>query len=209
VNGVSTEADFVQSLRENGKLSSDSYFNSYLINLKQTWWPSDTLPKFPELGEKEATTCQGMVDEVVKQLLNYRAHRVKRLGSGFVKDSTTVPQLNTIISASRIVSFSQRKPDLVMYQAERSGACAITMLGDVKGRTSNQDFPDSETGHILDMTRVLMTKHQYLRYFIICFLTDGYRFQYFKCSRDANSFFYRASSVFLGVTGWQVFLLSY
>eukprot|EP01036_Dinobryon_divergens_P033077 gene33077-42790_t len=50
---------------------------------------------------------------------------------------------------------------------------AITLLGDVKGCCAprNTDFTKAEVGHIFDMATDLMTKEQFARTVLFCFLT--------------------------------------
>jgi hypothetical protein len=89
----------------------------------------------------------------------------------------------------------------------RRGGCAITALGDVKGcGARDRDFPEDQVGHILDMGVDLMKKEQFTRTCLYCFLTDGYKFQFFKCSRSqqGGEITYEQSAVYGGVYGWQV-----
>lgn len=160
---------------------------------------------FPMLGEMEVTSCRTFIEEMVAKIDEGEQHLPKKFGRGFLRVSKKVQAINELVSSPTSSSFSGRKPHLVSYMPLRRGACSITMLGDVKGRSSNGDFPDAEVGHILDMARVLMTEHQFTRPFLIVFLTDGFRFQYFKCSRQSSDTFkYTSSIVYTETAGWQV-----
>ena len=98
------------------------------------------------------------------------------------------------MASHKVVSFSGRKPDIPCFNGMlRGGGCSITLLGDVKDcGPRNNDFSDVEVGHILDLRTDLLTKEQFTRTFLFCFLTDGYRFQFFldvfeEVSRAAES----------------------
>jgi hypothetical protein len=110
-----------------------------------------------------------------------------------------------------LASLVEASPDIVCYNGVQRGGCSITILGDVKGcAPRNKGFPEAEVGHILDMATDLMTKQQFTRAFLYCFLTDGYRFQHFRCSRiqqQGDRVRYEQSAVYGGEHGWQV--LSY
>ena len=58
---------------------------------------------------------------------------------------------------------------------------------------------------MLDMTRQLLMEYQKRRGLMYCFLTDGYRFQFFKVERHrSHDFIFQESNVYEGITGWQV-----
>jgi hypothetical protein len=80
------------------------------------------------------------------------------------------------------------------------------MVGDVKGGAiDRKSFPEAAIGHILDMGRDLLKEVQFMRNSLICFLTDGNRFQFFKCERRGGGLFeFFESGVYVGVPGWQV-----
>ena len=118
------------------------------------WWP---FPKvfFPELGNTESQCCQEYVSEMIKTLALNKKHIRSKKG-GYCKRSTarqTPP--NDLVDAHLNPSFNYRRPDIVMYKANQRGACSITLLGDVKGRSSDGEFPNAEVGHVLDMVMEL------------------------------------------------------
>jgi len=76
------------------------------------------------------------------------------------------------------------------------------IIGDNKRRNQG-NFADEEIGHILDMTQHLLSHFQKKRQFMYSFLTDGYRFQFFKALRFDDKFKYEYSNVYLGFSGWQ------
>lgn len=204
-HGVTSYANFAQRLKEKNKLIFKPEFQIWLQNFQDKWWPCEEVETFPELHQKEAEHCQPFVSRMINTLALNNKHKLLKNGGYSKNPASTQPSPNDVVDAFKSVSFNQRKPDIVMYKANQRGACSITMLGDVKSRNSDNDFPNEEVGHILDMTIELMTDHQSLRKTFYCFLTDGYRFQFFKCHRVGDSFTFEFSSVFLGESGWQVF----
>lgn len=209
-HGASTYSEWTQNLRENHTLSSTPEFNGWLDRLPvENWWISQNVCSFPELGQAESKHCQPFVTLMIESLKTNQMHKALANKKGFYQNSSAIdpPPPNVIMDAHEVVSFNNRKPNIVMYKAGQQGACSITMLGEVKGRTSNGDFPDEQIGHILDMSKELMSDHQFLRQHLYCFLTDGYRFQFFKCHKQDSSIVFHSSDVYDGVRGWQVFLL--
>jgi trehalose-6-phosphate synthase len=82
------------------------------------------------------------------------------------------------------------------------------VLGDVKGcGPRHKDFPEEEIGEILDMGKGILNKEQFTRTTLICFLTDGYRFQFFRCTRSerGSNISFEQSAVYGGESGWKVF----
>lgn len=207
-HGVSTEAEWAQDLKTQGRLSYDQSFQNFLEASKYSYWPTDQLPAtFPVLKSSESDVCQPFVDDVINLIAADKGFRINTDGQFFSKPSS-LNSLHTITSAHDKVSYSARKPDVVIYNGNLKGACAMSIVGDVKGCRSTTDFPDAEVGHILDMSKVLLDEHQFSRTLLYSFLTDGYRFQFFRCCKDSTgSFEFKASSVFTGLDGWQVLLL--
>ena len=202
--GVSTKAEWARSLKQRGNLLFDQSFQFFLENTRYPYWPQNKLPVFPIQKSGETETCQPFVDNVINLIAKDEGYEIK-VDGGFHANSTALQSKQRIESAYETVSFSRRKPDVVIYNGNLGGACAISILGDVKGRRSDTaDFPDAEIGHILDMSKVLLDEHQFSRTLLYSFLTDGYRFQFFKCERGSNSFTFQSSSVFVGLDGWQV-----
>jgi hypothetical protein len=208
--GVSTEAEWVKDLEDRRLLSHEQTFDNTLILLRQSWWPRSPR-SFPLLHDPENDVCQPFFDQMFEDLRCHKMHRRLAAG-GYSKNPAPKNQqpkfLNEFICSPNSPTFSLRKPDIVLYQPERRGPCSITAIGDVKGRTSDGAFPNSEIGHVLDMATVLLREHQFLRVFIYCFLSDGYRFQFFKCQRQSGSvsepFKYVQSAIYIGEAGWQV-----
>lgn len=205
-HGASTYSEWTQNLRENHSLFSTPEFNSWLDRLPvANWWISQKILSFPELGQTESEHCQPFVTSMIKSLKMNQMHKALANEIGFYQNSSAINHAppNVIMDAHKIVSFNKRKPDIVMYKVGQQGACSITMLGEVKGRTSNGDFPDEQIGHILDISKELMSDHQFLRQHLYCFLTDGYRFQFFKCHKRDGAIVFHSSGVYNGVLGWQ------
>jgi hypothetical protein len=208
--GVSTEAEWVEELEAHNLLSHEQTLDSELLQLRQNWWPR-TSHSYPDLYAQEDDACQPFFAQMLEDLRCRKVHRGLAAGGYSKKPAAKNQQpkfLNEFICAPNNPTFSSRKPDIVLYQPERRGPCSITAIGDVKGRTSDGAFPNSEIGHVLDMATVLLRDHQYLRAFIYCFLSDGYRFQFFKCHRQSGDvsvpFKYFQSAIYIGDDGWQV-----
>ena len=208
IKGTTTEAEMVQEKKENRELVP--FRHQTIMNFKVSWWIRNddvSRNKFPNVGETEKDICQPFVTKILeaftqadipKTSLYYPTNAIKRC-SGI--------QLTSVVDnqAYRKVSFDGRKPDVVSYEAECTGSLAITFIGDVKRRSiASGDFTDQEQGHILDMGFDLMNIQRH-RAFLICFLTDGFRFQFFKIDRrEGNKYYSQYSAVFEGLSGWQV-----
>lgn len=107
--------------------------------------------------------------------------------------------------AFRKRSFRRRMPGVVMYESVLRGPLGITVVGEVKGRSGDSNFPDGEVGHILDICTDLMENVQLDRSFLYSFLTDCERFQFFKISRTrGSSLTYEYSDVYHQYHGWNV-----
>jgi hypothetical protein len=181
-----------------------------MVNRNNTWWIRNLIPnkRFPTLGSKEKATCQPFVTNVLR---NFEGNTIQgtlwstHFLSMFSARTMTYNLVSQVdATAYRNVSFSTRKPDVVAYEIGRRGVSSITMIGDVKGYSSDGDFDNEEVGHVLDMTYDLMNIQRF-RNMIYCFLTDGYRFQYFRVSRNvAGNYSVEQSSVFFQNTGWKV-----
>jgi hypothetical protein len=205
-HGVSTEAEWAQDLKNQGRLRYEQSFQAFLETSKYSYWPTNQLPKFPSLKSGESDVCQPFVDGIIDLINLDKGYKIKSDGHFYAKSSSLQSQ-QTITSAHDKVSYSTRRPDVVIYNGNLRGACAISIIGDVKGCRSTTDFPDAEVGHILDMSKVLFDEHQFSRTLLYSFLTDGFRFQFFRCSKVNDSFQFESSSVFIGAAGWQVLLL--
>ena len=117
-------------------------------------------------------------------------------------------QINSFPSpmAYRINSFGNRSPDLPFWsRSNTSSPHCITFLLDVKPCVKGE-FTDEQVGHIIDMTCELLTTVQTGRRGMICGLTDGSRFKYFRVLRHggADCIKVEASRTFEGWEGWQV-----
>lgn len=202
------------SLRAEGSLavgthSLDTFLEEHAVN----WWPTADVAAFPPVGAMETATCQPYVTARINEIANCggQVHRKKHIRipgtSAYVKDSVRVDFRSIPVDGHAVISYSGRSPDIPCYNGVRRGGCSITMLGDVKGCGGrNKDFPEAEVGHILDMGTDLMTKEQFTRTTLYCFLTDGFRFQFFRCSRSqqGHGTSYEQSAVYGGEHGWQV-----
>lgn len=211
--GISTAAKWVASLRDAGTLTRQAVnLDAFLRDQAVKWWPTANVAAFPSAGAMESATCQPYVSARINDIVSCRGRVHKRrslLGlSRYLTHATEEVRFRSIpVDGHSIVSFSGRSPDVPCYNGDLRGACSITLLGDVKGcGPRNKDFPDAEVGHILDMATDLLTKEQFTRTLLYCFLTDGYRFQFFCCRRiqRRETFTYEQSPVYGGEVAWQV-----
>eukprot|EP00597_Dinobryon_sp_UTEXLB2267_P004319 CAMPEP_0170072714 /NCGR_PEP_ID=MMETSP0019_2-20121128/10299_1 /TAXON_ID=98059 /ORGANISM="Dinobryon sp., Strain UTEXLB2267" /LENGTH=488 /DNA_ID=CAMNT_0010281855 /DNA_START=287 /DNA_END=1753 /DNA_ORIENTATION=- len=213
--GISTAAEWAVSLRTSGKLTMNSNsFHSFLEVSAVNWWPTTTVASFPPVGSAESAICQPYVSARIDEILSCggQVHQKKTIRmpgtTNYRQTTTSVVFESHPFDGHAVVSFSNRRPDIVCYYDERRGGSAITAIGDVKGcGPRNKDFLEDEVGHVLDMGTELMMKEQFSRTLLYCFLTDGYRFQYFKCSRNQHGedISYEQSHVYNGEKAWQIF----
>ena len=205
----------MEALRASGFVSRDSLDLRQFLKSRgelASWWPSRIVAAFPKENDTETKTCQPYVSAIINDISNGagRVHMKKRNVSVFgkyVKATTQIRLHSQLVDGHACVSYAGRKPDIVCYFGDMRGSCAITAIGDVKNAGKrNQDFPDGDIGKILDMSRDLLTKEQFTRSFMYCFLTDGYRFQFFRCIRNqrSNEISYEQSPVYGGEAAWQV-----
>lgn len=212
--GISTASEWVTSLRTEGSLATSSVsLNSFLEGCAVNWWPTADVAAFPTYGTLESAICQPFVTARINEIVACagQVHPKKQFlipGTSPYAEATEHVDFRSIpVDGHSVVSYSGRKPDIVCYNGVRRGACAITLLGDVKGcGAMNRDFPEAEVGHILDMATDLLSKEQFARPFLFCFLTDGCKFQYFRCTRSQHGdrIRYEQSALFSGEYGWQV-----
>lgn len=210
--GLSTNAQWVRDLKESNRLHPDQHLNHFLRSNKLSVWPTATVPSFPQVGAGEALRCQPFVtarlEELHACLLNRTMYKYKRgLANLMRRQKTDVVFTSTASDSHTVVSFENHKPDVVCFAGDEVGPSSIAFLGDVKDCTSaTNGFTDEEVGHVLDMATVLMIKHQFHRSTLLCFLTDGLRFQFFRLVRPLRSseILYESSAVFVREHGWQV-----
>ena len=212
--GISTAAEWAVSLRERGLLvANTSSLNSFLEKRAVNWWPTSTVEPFPAVGSIDTAVCQPFVSSRIAEILNSggqvheKRSKQSHGRSKYCENTMRVVFESQPCDGHAIVSFSNRRPDIVCYYGDRRGGSSITIIGDVKrceGR--NKDFPAEEVGHILDMAEDLLKKEQFNRPVLFCFLTDGFRFQYFRCSRShrCEDISFEQSPVYGGEHGWQV-----
>lgn len=210
--GVSTEANWVADLRQNSLLiNSDLAFTTFLTEHAVKWWITPDVVDFPPVGAAETAICQPFVTDRLTELelcrgRVYPPKLVQLPGTSRYKAAYKNVNIHCqVIDAHGSVSYSGRRPDIVCYDGHKRGAYSIVMLGEVKGcGTRHADFPEAAIGKILDMASDLLIKHQFNRAFMYCFLTDGCKFQFFKCTRTGNVLTFQQSPVYLNEHGWQV-----
>lgn len=219
IAGVTTEVEWLQKLKAANELTScDETFSRFLTEVKVSWWITAKVGKFPAHRSSETEVCQPFVTSIISCLTNCGEevfseprHMLRAYFKGPKKVKVKFESVS--VDCHSVISFGRRKPDIVCYAGERRGAMSISIIGDVKGCSSvNNSFPEAERGQILDMTKDLMTFEQPNRLYCYSFLTDGYRFQFFKTSRAEPRAYsplsYQESAVYCGVSGWQVGFIS-
>lgn len=195
--GVTTKIQFVHELRRTGFLKDMQQGHAWYK--MDTKWPSDLQhPKVPkdgatELASNDKGCVQLIVTDVLKKLLKY--------ATANVWPNYPDPK------AYKKTSFRTRKPDIVNYKKGFTGPIAITAFGDCKKRGEG-DFGEDEIGHILDMARSYMEDiGAMIRPFLIVFLTDGKRWQFFRVRRKADGLdYYQDPIINDSNDGWKQYV---
>ena len=226
--GVTTLAQRVNTLKIHNMLNHSPALDTFLSDHRVTWWVYETEKSknkdsyFPSVNAREDK--EGGTQEFVSQLLSkhfsgdssklsmhfppqFRFFTFQPKGY-FCKGTKDVQQMLRCFydksDTHNCPSIGNRNPDNVFrFPANNTGEHSIVIIGDNKRRNQG-NFADEEIGHILDMTQHLLSHFQKKRQFMYSFLTDGYRFQFFKALRFDDKFKYEYSNVYLGFSGWQV-----
>lgn len=179
---VTTKAHFVEALVSNGRLTplDQDFESAFFEGAKKTL----QRVKFPPLGSERKTVVQPFFDELLPRLCSR--------------------QYSPFPNAHAVPTFGTRKPDAAFHLNGRCDSLALVLIGEHKGRSSDGDFSNDEVGHILDMSRDLLENHQVRRHLLYSYLSDGYRFQFFRTDRTENGFVFRKSSLFVGQAGVTV-----
>ena len=191
--GISTAAEWVTSLRAEGSLAVNSFsIDTFLQGCAVNWWPTAGVVNFPPFDATETAICQPFVTARINEIASCDGKVYRKMlneNNAYSTQSNERVEFRSVpVDGHAVVSYSGRKPDIPCYHGVRRGGCSITLLGDVMGTA-------------------LMTKEQFARTFLFCFLTDGYRFQFFRCSRSQQgdgSIRYEQSALYDGEHGWQV-----
>ena len=217
---INTSVDYLTSLRQATNYSDSPMFNQLLSSIKIEGWIApekiteivDSLPAM-NTPEAEVEGTQSFVDNVLDYLRksdNITIHKLSADKKTFIKSSTTTNSLTSVPKqdAFKTVSFLTRKPDIAALEMNRTGSCSIVHMGEVKGRYDG-DFHESDIGATIFKAELLLKLVQMYRKSFVTYLTDGYRFQFYRLIRQAreeNIFHVEYSDVFTGVTGWQIFI---
>ena len=202
VSNTKSRAEATVENRRKGILTRSNQLDNVLNRLIVKWWPSNLNDKgFPSSKDKETKTCQPYVTSVLK-LFNKGFVGVSEVKKG--KSSTRkVNVLNVpFIEAYSTPTVGKKRPDCVFHEPDKTGNTAITLLGEVKGGGQGE-FSDEDIGQLTDVTERVM-KYQPYRQFMITFLTDGRRFQFYQCHRSSSNFTFQFSSIYFGKKAWQV-----
>jgi len=173
--GATTQAQFYQQIVADRELIRGTEPWS-----KREAWPftdDETKNLIPDIKCKEADSgdregVQTLVTKILEKLRNDDQTR---------KVASSLPDP----LAFKSVAFCTRKPDIVNYEKGKTGSLGITSFGDLKCR-GDGDFSDEQKGHVLDMAHSYMTKVGLNRPFIIVFLSDGVRWQFFRVAREGS-----------------------
>jgi hypothetical protein len=212
--GVTTAAEWVGDLRAKNHLGHSQKLDLVLEEYRlKGWIHGGPYMRFPTDNCLE--TGEGGTQEFVWNILEPYAtkntckiYKPRKDNNGFLAK----PESNLTLTCYPVPgshtkpSFGTRKPDNVFRsRPDASGAHTIVVLGDNK-RRANGKFTEEEIGHVLDIARQLLMEYQKRRTLMYCFLSDGYRFQFFEVTRaDQHIFSIQESIVYEGFTGWQVY----
>ena len=84
-------------------------------------------------------------------------------------------------------SIGTHQPDYLERSDVASGEQGIVCVGEIKGiLDANREFSDEEVGQILDFLQELLNRQGW-RKWIYGFLTDGVRFEFFRCMRRGDA----------------------
>lgn len=161
--GVSTNAQWVQRLREVNRLQPSQELSNFLRSNQLAVWLTSTVPSFPRIGDSESLHCQPFVTARLEEL-----HQCQSSGIMF-QHRSLLPGLNIITRTGRqrvsfvsramdtheVVSFQNRKPDVTCFFDDEVGPSSIVFLGDVKGCSSAtngfSDWSSTRHGHRIDL----------------------------------------------------------
>ena len=217
--GTVTESQFMQQLQEDGKYTRDHFFCKWLGELKannKIWIKSgDASEKhFPPLGTTEQDVkspngkkilgTQSFFDATVNKIRGGEFFTAEGKSSQyFSKKRKNMSIKLDPKSTCNIATFRRRKPDHTVFREGLNGEFAIVFIGEIKSRY-NGSFTAAHMGQIID-TCIDLYEIQIERSYVICFLSDGYRFQFFKVSFvDGEPNNVAPSDIYTGVAGWQV-----
>lgn len=201
-SNTQTRAKVVQSMLSSRDYIFSKELDDWLEKMQCRWWPVGGSKDFPKLLQSEKMHCQPFVSQMLQLFVkgevyvNYSDKRARRrkvtVNSVPEPDAYTHPTVGT------------KYPDCVMYDGIKRGTSAVTILGEVKGRSGDGDFAPEEIGQLLDVMEKLMDKYQPFRPSMIGFLTDGYRFVFVRRTRYMEGFRFTHSSIYTKEAGWKV-----
>ena len=205
-NTVTRAEATVENVRK-GVLSHSPKLTKHLEDQSITWWPQGLNDNtFPSLGDKEIRTCQPFVSKVLAIFSKGKVKVKSSTVKGKVNNSKTSQEVKIMsipyLSAPSTPTVGKKRPDCVFYEANKTGNAAITLIGEVKSG-GDGNFADEDIGQLTDVTTRVMRLQPFRRY-ILSFLTDGRRFQFYRCRRVKSDYSFEYSSIFEGKEAWQV-----
>ena len=221
VHGITSAANHATSLEDQSKIMHNSpSLAIFLEGSKVNWWIDGQSPYFPIPGDQEKEVCQPFVTRIIENIKAVISTKIVRPPAAHptaTKEFKNGEKRSALVFHSdiedchKVASFAGRKPDMVTFVTSKRGPCQITTLGDVKGAHARQtEFGMEDRGKIFDFAEALLTKAQFTRTFVYCYLTDGFKFQFFKCNcirMGIIDFSFEQSAVYQGIQGWQVIFL--
>jgi hypothetical protein len=225
VFAVTTEAEFIQALHFEKKIAHCPDFDGWIgILLGETFKNGCWIFKEMNSSHVPQTACgekdfmigkarfmgtQSYFTKLVNALLKpCLIYPLGAKGAFIDKGRKQLRLASTPEDSHNKSSFSTRKPDFTAYKIGSAGEYAISFFGDVKPFAGDEriDFTDAEVGHVIDMGFEFMRHVQPLRPFLIVFLTDMRRWQFFKIVRLENkSFEVQVSSIRVDAKGFSAF----
>jgi len=203
VSNTLSRAEKVKSLKAEGLLKPAKMLDDFLGNIKVDWWPKAASTTFPAVGGESVS--QSFVSNLLELF---------KTGNVVVKQHNKKDHTITVESIPNPEAFKsytsyRRAPDVRFYHGlNKFGDLATTLVGEVKGCSDGEYFPNDEVGQLVD-SLIRMLKYQPFRMFGFGFLTDGNRFQFFRCTTcNEDDFEFEYSSMYRGKYAWQVITMS-
>lgn len=224
VAGTVTAAQLYTSLKEEGRLKQDGNIDAIFNFESEACWVEaveNPVTLFPALASGEKAKVQPFFTEVLNKfntaVQNKKMFTLLKKDGTFtkavsIKDAVVCRPTGELCDTPTI---GTRKPDIVVHHRDGAGIWNIMLACELKSRDSDEgDFASAEVGHLID-TNFELLRQQPLRRFTYSFISDGFRFQFFKVSRDrrdadaGDAFNVQSSRIFSGLVGWKVCVVDF
>eukprot|EP00978_Attheya_sp_CCMP212_P029057 scaffold102073_cov45-Attheya_sp.AAC.2 len=189
--GVTTNATFYDSLTSNELIQAASGSHCAWDNKEDDLWFDANL-----------LTVAGTSEEHVQDAFEKIIARINDQVNTGERKAKSLPTPDSYKKRS----FKTRKPDVVNRQCGTTGLLGISAFGDLKKVGSN-DFSSDEQGHVLDMATTFMDANIF-RPFVIVFLSDGTRWQFYRVVREDKEklMIYASTVINEAEEGWKHYL---